>query len=125
MARNVLSVERRSPGPFGPYSARGAALRPRRVSAGGDLARPAVIGLARRRSHHLVDEHERLGQLVAGEAGGGRPAPGAWGGGGGGGGRRRRRAAGSASRPWRGWTTATPSLPQRSRGRPATTQSYT
>src|SRR5205085_5392643 len=43
------------------------------VVAGGDdlLACPAVVGLTRRRAHHLLDQHQPAGDLVAGDQ---RPA---------------------------------------------------
>src|SRR5262249_8294877 len=48
-----------------------AVRRSRTVSTSGDLARPAVVGLAGRRSDDLVDEDERLRELVARQPGGG------------------------------------------------------
>ena len=77
----------------------------------GDLAGPAVVGLAGRGADDLVDEHDRLRAACSGRCGAAASASSA--------GVRRVDAVRAAGR----WPR--PRCPQRSLGRPATTQSYT
>ena len=75
--------------------------------------RPAVVGLARRRSHGRVDEHDRARDLVAGEVlGGSAPAA-------------PRATAGCRRTPGRSSTTAVTCEPKRSLGVPTTVASNT
>ena len=76
-----------------------------RSQVGGGGAGPAVVGLAGRGAHDLVDEDERLRQLVAGDVLRALVE-------------RARLESSDASTPSRSWTMATTSLPHRSLGRP-------